>query len=155
MSRRSARLVKDEPDGNVPSLPSAFSSSSNAPKAVTKKRTSNQVKADVKTGPDGKPLPIPRAPSSHDDPKPSGKRRKVTPEDAKVSEPPAKLVKAKGRRRGLKMIAEMPVDILLEIFQHLDPADLLSLSRTDRTLRAYVMKRSVALAWWNAVSTLP
>jgi hypothetical protein len=48
----------------------------------------------------------------------------------------------------------MPIDILLEIFQHLDPADLLSLSKTDRTLRAYVLKRTVALPWWTAVSSL-
>lgn len=60
--------------------------------------------------------------------------------------------KAKPKRGSLKMVLDMPVDILLEVFQHLDPVDLLNLAKTDRTFRAYLLKRSVALPWWKAVS---
>lgn len=60
--------------------------------------------------------------------------------------------KVKHKRGSLKMVLDMPVDVLLEVFQHLDPVDLLNLAKTDRTFRAYLLKRSVALPWWKAVS---
>lgn len=52
------------------------------------------------------------------------------------------------------MALDLPVDVLLEIFRHLDPVDLLNLSWTDRTLRAYMLQRSVSLQVWKAVGVV-
>lgn len=65
---------------------------------------------------------------------------------------PAIWAKVKGRRGHLKMVVEMPFDILLEIFQHLDPLDLLNLTWSSRDMRNLMLDRSVASSLWQAVS---
>lgn len=58
------------------------------------------------------------------------------------------------RRRGkLKEITEMPLDVLYEMFSHLEPADLLHLSQANKCLRQFLVTRS-AIAVWKSVRTL-
>ncbi|OBZ71446.1 hypothetical protein A0H81_08517 [Grifola frondosa] len=51
------------------------------------------------------------------------------------------------RRGGLKDIANMPLDIVFEIFMYLDPSDLLHLARTSKDLRTILMNRSSEYVW--------
>ncbi|EJF65453.1 hypothetical protein DICSQDRAFT_99304 [Dichomitus squalens LYAD-421 SS1] len=53
----------------------------------------------------------------------------------------------RGRRGGLKDMPNMPIDILIEIFRHMHPRDLLNLARTTKDFRAFLMKRSSAPFW--------
>ncbi|KAK0205978.1 hypothetical protein DFS33DRAFT_546965 [Desarmillaria ectypa] len=53
----------------------------------------------------------------------------------------------KGR---LQRISDIPLDILLEIFSHLDPHDLLHLCRTSKPLRAILLDRSTLSVWKRA-----
>ena len=76
------------------------------------------------------------------------KRRKL------VAEGPTNSVQAdrgriRGRRGHLKLMTEIPFDILYEIFGHLDPIDLLHLSWSTRTLNSIVMSRSGRILWIN------
>ncbi|KAH6919201.1 hypothetical protein BKA70DRAFT_1249522 [Coprinopsis sp. MPI-PUGE-AT-0042] len=48
---------------------------------------------------------------------------------------------------GLAMLPDMPLDVLHEIFGHLEPYDLLRLSRTTRTLRAVLLGRRSRDIW--------
>ncbi|KAJ7087747.1 hypothetical protein C8R44DRAFT_893003 [Mycena epipterygia] len=55
------------------------------------------------------------------------------------------------RGRGqLKMLPEMPLDILFEIFSCLEPPDVLRLSRTTKDLRHLLMSRSAISIWKSA-----
>jgi hypothetical protein len=45
------------------------------------------------------------------------------------------------------MIHEMPLDIVLEIFGHLDPIDLLHVSRASKGLRALTQGTGSQLIW--------
>ncbi|KAI0780640.1 hypothetical protein BD413DRAFT_600202 [Trametes elegans] len=56
----------------------------------------------------------------------------------------------RGRRRTLSKLVDMPLDILFEIFGHLNPYDLLQLSRTTKALREILMHRSAITIWRNA-----
>ncbi|GLB35460.1 hypothetical protein LshimejAT787_0210250 [Lyophyllum shimeji] len=56
----------------------------------------------------------------------------------------------RGRRGALQGIAEMPLEILHEIFLHLYPADLLNLSRINKALRRILMTKSVEFIWRQA-----
>ncbi|PCH38323.1 hypothetical protein WOLCODRAFT_66907 [Wolfiporia cocos MD-104 SS10] len=56
----------------------------------------------------------------------------------------------RGRRGGLKDMLNMPTDILLEIFRHFHPRDLLSLARTTKEFRAFLMSRNSSLNIWKA-----
>ncbi|KAK0451975.1 uncharacterized protein EV420DRAFT_1559501 [Desarmillaria tabescens] len=53
----------------------------------------------------------------------------------------------KGR---LQRMSDIPLDILLEIFSHLDPRDLLHLCRTSKSLRAVLLDRSALFVWKSA-----
>ncbi|RXW22245.1 hypothetical protein EST38_g3619 [Candolleomyces aberdarensis] len=55
----------------------------------------------------------------------------------------------------LKYMREMPLDVLLEIFSHLEPADLIHLSRTTKALRSIMMVRSSRSIWTQALSSIP
>ncbi|KAJ2932600.1 hypothetical protein H1R20_g4492, partial [Candolleomyces eurysporus] len=55
----------------------------------------------------------------------------------------------------LSYIGEMPLDVLLEIFSHLEPADLIHLSRTTKTLRSVIMSRSSRNIWTQALASIP
>ncbi|KAJ6624527.1 hypothetical protein B0H10DRAFT_2006326 [Mycena sp. CBHHK59/15] len=55
------------------------------------------------------------------------------------------------RGRGkLKMLPEMPLDIIFEIFSLLGPSDVLRLSRTTKDLRHLLMSRSAISIWRSA-----
>ncbi|TFK56368.1 hypothetical protein OE88DRAFT_1729885 [Heliocybe sulcata] len=54
----------------------------------------------------------------------------------------------KARRKGkLWHIVDMPLDILYEVFQHLQPLDLLHTARTTKALRKILMSRSSKSTW--------
>jgi len=55
--------------------------------------------------------------------------------------------KIKGRRGQLKLMTEMPVDVLLEIFSHVQPIDLLHLSRATKALRVIITGTNGKLLW--------
>ncbi|KAG7098138.1 hypothetical protein E1B28_000108 [Marasmius oreades] len=61
-----------------------------------------------------------------------------------------KFKRARGRLGALQNIQEMPLDVVYEIFTHLEPYDLLKLSRTSKSLRNIVLNRSVSPLWKNA-----
>lgn len=63
------------------------------------------------------------------------------------------LSKVRGRRGHLKLMTEMPLDILLEIFSYLQPMDLLHLARATKALRAILMQRSGAASVWKSAFT--
>ncbi|KAG6873373.1 hypothetical protein C0995_016482 [Termitomyces sp. Mi166 len=56
----------------------------------------------------------------------------------------------RGRRGKLEQISQLSLDVLFEIFSQLDPIDILNLSRTSKTLRNILMRRSSLYVWKNA-----
>lgn len=70
---------------------------------------------------------------------------------ASSSKPNPAWSKVKGKRGQLKMVVEMPFDILLEIFKYLQPGDLLSLAMANKALRTLLLDRTVALPLWKSV----
>lgn len=60
----------------------------------------------------------------------------------------------RGRRGYLKLMTEMPVDILLEIFSRVEPLDLLQLSRATKALRGIITSPNVAFLWKTVRGTL-
>jgi len=62
--------------------------------------------------------------------------------------------RVKGKRGHLKMITEMPMDILLEIFCQLEPVDLLHLSRASKSLRGILVANNIEYIW-KMVSGFP
>ncbi|KAJ7219575.1 hypothetical protein GGX14DRAFT_355645 [Mycena pura] len=58
-------------------------------------------------------------------------------------------------RGQLKMLPDMPLDILFEIFGHLEPPDVLGLSRTTKALRNILMSRSAISIWKSAFKNDP
>ncbi|KAG9226924.1 hypothetical protein CCMSSC00406_0003403 [Pleurotus cornucopiae] len=60
------------------------------------------------------------------------------------------------RKRGrLSALPEMPLDILFEILQYLDPLDLLRMARTTKDLRSVLMNRSALSVWKSARANIP
>lgn len=55
--------------------------------------------------------------------------------------------KIKGKRGQLKTMAELPLDVLLEIFGHLHPRDLLSISWATKALRNLLTGGSTTSLW--------
>ncbi|KAJ7475853.1 hypothetical protein FB451DRAFT_259590 [Mycena latifolia] len=80
---------------------------------------------------------------------PKKKRRKVATV-AKAED--QKLKKVRGRRGLLSSLKEFPLDVLFEIFGHLNPMDLLNLSRTTKEIRGILMVRSSAFIWKDSRS---
>ncbi|KAK0191539.1 hypothetical protein F5146DRAFT_1138375 [Armillaria mellea] len=66
-------------------------------------------------------------------------------------------VKAKRPRlKGLlERVSEAPLDVLLEIFSHLEPCDLLHLCRTNKSLRSILLDRNSCRVWRDARQGLP
>ncbi|KAF5315633.1 hypothetical protein D9611_004972 [Ephemerocybe angulata] len=79
--------------------------------------------------------------------KPPKKRQKV--ESASTDVTFKKPGKARNKKGCLKIVVDLPVDMLLEVFSYLDPVDLYNLARTDRSLRALLLSRSAAQAIWT------
>ncbi|KAF5381222.1 hypothetical protein D9757_007847 [Collybiopsis confluens] len=64
--------------------------------------------------------------------------------------------KVKGKLGLLERLAkDMPLDIIFEVFGHLDPGDLLRLSRTSKDLRQILMSKSSELIWRIARDNVP
>ncbi|KAJ7494738.1 hypothetical protein B0H11DRAFT_2003174 [Mycena galericulata] len=74
---------------------------------------------------------------------PKKKRRK----GAKPNVEDQKGRKVRGRRGLLSSLKEFPLDVLFEIFGHLNPMDLLNLARTSKDIRGILMARSAAFIW--------
>ena len=55
--------------------------------------------------------------------------------------------RVRGRRGHLKLMTEMPVDILLEIFSRLEPIDLLHLSRASKILHNLLTSSNSTYIW--------
>ncbi|KAG2338543.1 hypothetical protein BDR05DRAFT_1004117 [Suillus weaverae] len=63
----------------------------------------------------------------------------------------APVTKGSGRKKTtLSLIVTMPIDILLEIFGLLEPADLLYLSRTSKAFRAVLLSNNAVSVWKSA-----
>ncbi|KAF8965313.1 hypothetical protein BDZ97DRAFT_801129 [Flammula alnicola] len=59
------------------------------------------------------------------------------------------------RRHDQLELAEMPADVLLEIFGRVEPSDLLNLARTSKSFRNLLMTRSSISVWRAARSSVP
>ncbi|KAK7679983.1 hypothetical protein QCA50_016929 [Cerrena zonata] len=56
---------------------------------------------------------------------------------------------------GLQEMLQMPLDVLFEIFRHLTPGDLLSLSRTSKPFRGLLMTRESSSIWKDSRGNVP
>lgn len=89
------------------------------------------------------------------------KRQRVSAvESEQCEEDVADVPKRKRARRGplvgrLASLMEMPMDILFEIFGHLNPLDVLRLARTTKEFRRLLMHRSSRCIWIAARNNLP
>ncbi|KAJ7074152.1 hypothetical protein C8F01DRAFT_1099429 [Mycena amicta] len=61
----------------------------------------------------------------------------------------------KNIRGKLKLLPEMPLDVLFEIFSFLEPSDILHLARTTKTLRMHLISRSARFIWTAALRNDP
>ncbi|KAF7374998.1 hypothetical protein MSAN_00385900 [Mycena sanguinolenta] len=77
---------------------------------------------------------------------PKKKRRRVAKSTDPASED-QKIKRVRGRRGILSSLREFPLDLIAEIFGHLNPLDLLSLARTTKEIRGILMSRSSAFIW--------
>lgn len=80
------------------------------------------------------------------------KRQKTTPQASAAAKPSVPRVddfrKVKGRRGKLRrLMTEIPVDTLLEIFSHVEPLDLLHLSWATKDLHALITASRNAFLW--------
>ncbi|GJE86997.1 F-box protein [Phanerochaete sordida] len=66
----------------------------------------------------------------------------------------AKATKPRRRRGKLAGLTELPLDVVIEVVLHLNPGDLLSLSRTTKAFRDLLMRRSSAFLWKAARENL-
>ncbi|KAF8996653.1 hypothetical protein BDQ17DRAFT_1249595 [Cyathus striatus] len=62
--------------------------------------------------------------------------------------------KGRGRRGALKLLFEMPLDILFEILQLLHPLDLIHLTRTAKAVRRILYDQSAISVWKQARHTI-
>ncbi|RDB21162.1 hypothetical protein Hypma_011888 [Hypsizygus marmoreus] len=58
--------------------------------------------------------------------------------------------KVRGARGTLRLMTEMPLDILFETFSHLQPGDVLSLSQASKSLREILLNPSSITIWKSA-----
>lgn len=78
-------------------------------------------------------------------------KRKQTATDNSSSSP-SKPKKRRLKAGSLKMVREMPYEILVEIFSYgLEPLDLYNLSRANTALHALLLSKSLAPPLWEAV----
>ncbi|KDQ61918.1 hypothetical protein JAAARDRAFT_31404 [Jaapia argillacea MUCL 33604] len=55
----------------------------------------------------------------------------------------------------LSILSSIPLDILFEIFTHLSPKDLLTLSRTSRILRSTLLSKNATTVWKRSLANMP
>ncbi|GJE86897.1 hypothetical protein PsYK624_029800 [Phanerochaete sordida] len=65
-----------------------------------------------------------------------------------------KSMKARRVRGKLSGLTNMPLDVIIEVMMNLEPCDLLSLSRTTKTYRDFLMRKSSAFLWKAARSNV-
>ncbi|CAE6506831.1 unnamed protein product [Rhizoctonia solani] len=81
--------------------------------------------------------------------------------DAQVAPPPRKRARTKDNRSKKKEentvsgISKLPVELFTEIMRELRPVDILNLSRTCKSFRAILMRRSSKPIWNRAAENLP
>ncbi|KAG7452375.1 uncharacterized protein BT62DRAFT_990614 [Guyanagaster necrorhizus] len=74
---------------------------------------------------------------------------------ATASGPNGPVVKKRRNLRGfLRMMKDVPLDVVYEVFGHLDPLDLLQLSRTSKQLRHLLLQDSARSVWKTARSNV-
>ncbi|KAI0077451.1 hypothetical protein K474DRAFT_1661710 [Panus rudis PR-1116 ss-1] len=61
----------------------------------------------------------------------------------------------RGKRGGLQDLPNMPLDIIFEVFKHLQPLDLLNLARTSKAFRRLLLSKSAAIHWKAARKKIP
>ncbi|KAJ7170688.1 hypothetical protein C8R43DRAFT_60482 [Mycena crocata] len=83
---------------------------------------------------------------------PKKKQRKAGKPNAVATDEDQRMKKVRGRRGLLSSLKEFPLDVLFEIFGHLNPVDLLHLARTTKEIRGILMSRSTAFIWKEARS---
>ncbi|PPR01424.1 hypothetical protein CVT24_001898 [Panaeolus cyanescens] len=86
-------------------------------------------------------------------PKARGKKRKSAPGQAGADS--GRQAKKPRMRGSLERVLNMPFDLLPEIFGHLEPQDLLNLSRTSKDLRNLLMSRSSRSIWLQSMANAP
>jgi len=97
------------------------------------------------------------APSAQDSEKPVVRLRKkqkvsrTSGENKAPVQDQTNYKRVKGKRGQLKMITEMPMDILFEIFCQLEPIDLLHLSRASKTLRGILVAKDIVHIWKKVI----
>ncbi|KAG6884908.1 hypothetical protein C0995_009763, partial [Termitomyces sp. Mi166 len=91
--------------------------------------------------------------SSNSSQKPPPKRRKAVASPAPTVEEKADR-KIRGTRGKLKLVTEMPLDILYETFSHLQPADLLHLSQASKSLRGILLNRKAQSVWKTSFANI-
>jgi hypothetical protein len=84
--------------------------------------------------------------------KPPSKKQKIA--DSGNTQARTKCKKVKGKRGRLKLMTEIPMDILLEIFSHLQPVDVLHLSRVSKRLRDLLTSSNIRYIWTLVCSDL-
>lgn len=100
-----------------------------------------------------------QAPSTVSTSRPSSAKRRKTDHEAteqnssKASSISRPDVRVKGRRGRLKLMTEMPMDVLYEIFNSLEPIDLLHLSWANKSLHSIIMGKSARFLWENVCSS--
>ncbi|KAJ8496024.1 hypothetical protein ONZ51_g1311 [Trametes cubensis] len=63
--------------------------------------------------------------------------------------PTTSRVISRGRRPNLANILDLPLDVVLEVFSHLEPRDLCSLVRTNKAVRDFLLNRHLSNAIWR------
>ncbi|PPR01426.1 hypothetical protein CVT24_001900 [Panaeolus cyanescens] len=81
----------------------------------------------------------------------SGKKRAVEDGESISSAGPVKRARTRGK---LARVMDLPYDLLPNIFGHLDPIDLLNLSRTSKDFHNTLMSRSSRPIWVAALSNV-
>ncbi|CAA7267091.1 unnamed protein product [Cyclocybe aegerita] len=128
------------------------------------------VKQEAKAALAGQVAPIASTSRSKTNTRPQ-KKRKISAASELVAEKPMKkrspttrdnvpidttdYSRVRGRRGKLKLMTEMPLDILLEIFSELEPLDLLHISRATKDLRAIVTNPTHAFLWIRVYENAP
>ena len=82
-------------------------------------------------------------------------RKKLKTADSGNTQDRTNHKKVKGKKGRLKLMTEIPMDILLEIFSHLQPVDVLHLSRVSKRLRDLLTSSNIRYIWtlvWSHLS---
>ncbi|KAL6305279.1 hypothetical protein BKA93DRAFT_779142 [Sparassis latifolia] len=80
------------------------------------------------------------------------KRRRITTSNTSADRKQRAGKKNVGSKRSLSKLLDMPLDVLFEIFGHLDPLDVLHLARSNKAIRNVLMRRSSITIWKEARS---